>query len=158
MLVELTGPDMVRATNACLIASANAIDRGYHDRREGISAYQGFRFHLQGAMAELAVSIALKLPWSDENREFKTDVGDIEVRSRGGTSLLFSLREYELRKHQPGQKFVFATVDMDSALVTLNGWATIGHLRHHWRTTKYDTYERYLIDPRDLHDIGTVLL
>lgn len=158
MLIELTGPDMARAAIVALRQSANAVDRGYNNRRQGIDSFTGFRFHLQGAMAELAVSIAFNLPWTDETREFNTDVGDLEVRSRSSDHLLFSLREYELNKHQPGQRFVFTTVSIDSAMVHLNGWATLGHLRHHWRITNTDTYQRYLIDPRDLHEIGTVLL
>lgn len=158
IVVDLTGDEMYRASIAALTRIANAQDRNYQSRRP-MPSLEAKRYDLHGCMAELAVSIALNLPWTDENGTFGHDVGDLEVRSRSSAAAWFRLRSYELDKYDARQRFVFATVD-NANKVTINGWSQIGYLAKHWRpaAVQGDNYQSYIFDDSALYDILTVNL
>jgi hypothetical protein len=157
MLIELDPCDVLRATDSALGKVALAVERGHQNRRQ-MALYEGYRFMLQGALAELAVSLATGYEWTAEHEAFVHDVGPLEVRSRRSATFPLVLRGYELPKHDPQQKFVFCTVNQN--YVEIHGWSTIGYMSRFWRQIRRgnDTYETFVIDQSRLHSIETVAL
>jgi hypothetical protein len=161
MQIELTGDEVLRATRSTLYKINRSIKDGHKDRRK-IDLLIGMNYMMNGALAELAVSIATGLPWTTEYQSFVTDVGHLEVRSRTailhGPSTDFRIRSYELPKLTTDQRFVFCTTDCN--IVQINGWATIGELARKWRPHRMngDDYEVYYISENWLHPIESVLL
>lgn len=116
--VSLDGKQMKRA---CLVGAKRQIQCLEEGRRDsyGFNGNKGLELHVEGAAGELAVSVALGLPWDESVGTFKSgpDVGEsVQVRTR-------SRHDYELlvRPDDP-EDSIFVLVTGISPELTVRGW------------------------------------
>jgi len=96
MLVTLDWDDLAEAAHIGLDRQLNAVRKGYKDRVvAGREVFDPYRTHVEGAIAECAVSKVLQVPWSKSIDTFKgPDCGEnIQVRYSRTSDLIVRQRD-----------------------------------------------------------------
>lgn len=152
VMVQLSQKQIERAVIAGALRELRAIRDNLKDRYNW--ERDGWKQHIEGAMGEVAASVATGLPWTGEDIDtFKgADVGDnVQVRFRPGHYQDLSIRKGDSKK---SIYVLVLPADMRNFIFEVVGWisAKEGMEEKYYHEDK----ALYFVPKAHLHDITTL--
>lgn len=152
MRIELTPAEILQGALAGAMRQAQNLR---DNRRDGNGAPfdQGWQFHIEGALGEMAVAKALGLFWGGKGELRYADIGRLEVRTtpRADGRLI-------LHKDDPDEA-VFLLVTGCNGCYLIRGWlrAAEGKRENYW-TDPAGGRPAYFVPAVDLHPLDELIV